>query len=131
MEKYRKEYPESILFNKKDPSLKDLFEASQKNDPAAVIACRNLAVVFSAMIHNINLSFDADTMILLGEYADADTCFLDQLKTELGRFMYYPENYTPDIRLDQTPLDKMLKMGSVSMMLHRYYKERTLYTDEK
>lgn len=130
MEQYRDDDPDSVIFRKKDLTLTDIFEASASNDMTARKADEYAAVLFSAMIHNINLAFDADTIILLGEYAAADEHFLEILKKEISRFVYYPENYIPDIRTDRTPLERMLLEGSVFNMLHQFYKEPSLYTDE-
>ena len=127
--KHAAENPDSLLLQKEKPSYQDLQDAYAAKDPLAVRGTEYLAHALSGMIRNINLSFDADRIILLGEYAGFDDSFIGLIQNEVKSLVYYPENYIPDICPDHTPLDVMLVSGSISNMLHEFYKSDALYHD--
>lgn len=123
------EYPDSSL-TQTDPGkiTQDVvFQYSSEGDLLAkkITAC--LAKTFSTVIRNISLSFDPNVVVFQGDYAKADSYFVEVLKTELSRFMYYPEKNPFEIKFDRRDLEELDYIGAVQFLQRSFFKDDLLY----
>ena len=96
--------PEAVTLN-------HLFFASQQKDPYARVHVAYLADCFSALLRNIALVFNPETVVFVGDYSIADD--------------YFDQRMRYDTRL----LPELDARGGAIAMLDHFFSDPTLYED--
>lgn len=110
-------------------NLHHLFFASRQNDHYARKYVRNLADRFSAMLRNVALVFNPETVVFVGDYAAADSYFDACMHRQFDQFHYLASSTPMDIRYDQRSLPFLDAKGGAIALLNHFFSQPTLCED--
>ena len=116
-------YPPELI------TLESLFAASRQNDPYARGKVRTLAGYFAALLRNTVLTFDPESVILVGDYAAADEYFRECVREDLSRFRYFTSGSPFEIRCDRSPLLQLDADGCAAAMLEHFISRPWIYEE--
>ena len=101
-------------------SFEELFSLSRDGDACARTIVKRLAHWFAIALHNVMLIYNPDTVIFQGNFAYADACFDNCLRTELNTFRYLLGE-SVQICYDRTPLELQAAKGGVDMLRRVFF----------
>lgn len=110
-------------------TLRKLFAASQQNDAYAQKQVAYLAEQFAALIQNISLVFNPETVIFVGNYALAGPYFDAQIRKSLAKFHYLESCPPIDILYDVRSLTDLDSRGGAIALMNHFFSDISLYTD--
>lgn len=114
--------PEAVTLN-------HLFFASQQQDPYARIHVAYLADCFSALLRNVALVFNPETVVFVGDYAIADDFFDQRMRQKFHQFHYLATSTPIDVRYDTRLLPELDARGGAIAMLDHFFADPALYED--
>ena len=114
--------PEAVTLN-------HLFFASQQKDPCARIHVAYLADCFSALLRNVALVFNPETVVFVGDYAIADDFFDQRMRQKFHQFHYLATSTPMDVRYDTRLLPELDARGGAISMLDHFFSDPALYED--
>lgn len=114
--------PESVTLN-------HLFFASQQKDPYARVHVAYLADCFSALLRNVALVFNPETVVIVGDYATADTFFDQRMRQKFLQFHYLATSTPMEVRYDTRQLPELDAKGGAISMLDHFFSDPVLYED--
>ena len=114
--------PEAVTLN-------HLFFSSQQQDPYARIHVAYLADCFSALLRNVALVFNPETVIFVGDYAIADDFFDQRMRQKFHQFHYLATSTPIDVRYDTRLLPELDARGGAIAMLDHFFADPALYED--
>lgn len=114
--------PEAVTLN-------HLFFASQQQDPYARIHVAYLADCFSALLRNVALVFNPETVVFVGDYAIADDFFDQRMRQKFHQFHYLATSTPIDVRYDTRLLPELDARGGTIAMLDHFFADPALYED--
>lgn len=114
--------PESI-------NLHHLFFASRQNDRYARKYVCYLAECFSALLRNVALVFNPETVVFVGDYAVADSYFDECMRQRFDQFHYLASSKPMEILYDQRPLPALDAKGGALALLNHFFSQPALYED--
>lgn len=114
--------PEAVTLN-------HLFFASQQKDPYARVHVAYLADCFSALLRNIALVFNPETVVFVGDYSIADDYFDQRMRQKFLQFHYLATSAPMEVRYDTRLLPELDARGGAIAMLDHFFSDPTLYED--
>ena len=114
--------PEAITLN-------HLFFASQQQDPYARGHVAYLADCFSALLRNVALVFNPETVVFVGDYAIADAYFDQRMQQKFHQFHYLANSTPMEVRYDTRLLPELDARGGAISMLDHFFSDPALYED--
>ena len=114
--------PEAVTLN-------HLFFASQQKDPYARVHVAYLADCFSALLRNIALVFNPETVVFVGDYSIADDYFDQRMRQKFLQFHYLATSTPMEVRYDTRLLPELDARGGAIAMLDHFFSDPTLYED--
>lgn len=123
------EFPDSPLhaLAQKGLNVPDIFRASNQNDPLANELVTYLASCFAVVLRNVSLTFDPECVILQGDYANANSLFLETLRKHLHVFRYYPNKDPFRIVCEPRSLDELNDYGAYIALLRNCLDNSALF----
>ena len=125
--------PESSPLAKLAPEavgLHQLFFASQQGDEYAREYVAYLADCFAALIRNVSLTFNPETVVFVGDYALADDNFDKQMRRNFEQFHYLASSKPIEILYDTHSLPDLDARGGAVALLNNFFSQSKLYEDE-
>lgn len=110
-------------------NLRHLFAASQQGDPYAQAHVAYLAEKFAALIRNVSLVFNPETVIFVGNYAVAGTYFDRQVKAHLAEFHYQASSAPIELKYDVRSLTDLDARGGALALMNHFFDSASLYQD--
>ena len=126
--------PESSPLAKLAPEavgLHQLFFASQQGDEYAKEYVAYLADCFAALIRNVSLTFNPETVVFVGDYALADENFDKQMRRNFEQFHYLASSKPIEILYDTHSLPDLDARGGAVALLNNFFSQSKLYEDEE
>lgn len=114
--------PESV-------NLTHLFFASRQKDPYAREYVQYLADCFAALLRNVSLAFNPETVVITGDYAIADECFDRRIKENFSQFHYLASSAPMEIRYDPRVLTDLDAQGGALALLDHFFSDSHIYED--
>lgn len=126
-EELRSEYPESAIFARGDkPNPEEIFEASNSNDKLACRVMDEIIEWFAIAIHNTSVVFNAEIIIISGEYRKAGSYLLNGIK-ERVKHQGLP-HFDKNITVQYTQFDEEGAVrGAACYVIHDYFANRYVY----
>jgi N-acetylglucosamine repressor len=125
IEKY-KEYPESRIFENKDPLkvvINDIFEASNKGDLLARELLDEVIKWFTIGIHNLVLAYDPDSIIIQGEYSMAGDYFIENIRSKFNEVSLFDIDINCKIEYSQLGT-KAGVIGAAAYVIEEYFQDQ-------
>ena len=104
-----------------DMTLKNIFDAAEKGDALAREIIREAAWVFSAVLHNIVVNFDPDTVIIQGNFAHAGEWFDQCLREGMSCFQRTISSEMFDLKYDTRTLISLQMMGMRKVLIRKFF----------
>ena len=111
--------PESV-------NLTHLFFASRQKDPYARTYVTYLADCFAALLRNVSLVFNPETVVFVGAFSIADAYFDQRMRQQ---FHYLASGRPIEVRYDTRSLSELDAMGSAVALLDHFFSDPQLYED--
>ncbi len=111
--------------------LNQLFFASHQGDPYARSYVTYLADCFSALLRNVSLVFNPETVVFVGDYAIADDYFDRRMKDKFHQFHYLASGSPMDVRYDTRMLPELDAKGGAIALRNHFFSRSELYEDEE
>ncbi len=108
-------------------TLRDIFHASNDEDPYARSIVAQLAKTFALAFRNISLVFNPDVVIFQGDYSHAGAYFDEVLKAEMRSFRYFPAEGAFETRYDTRSLFELDARGAAITLADLYFSDPALY----
>ena len=109
--------------------LNHLFFASRQADPYARTFVTYLADCFSALLRNVSLVFNPETVVFVGDYAIADEYFDQRMRQQFHQFHYLASGNPIDVRYDTRLLPELDARGGAVALLDHFFADPKLYDD--
>jgi len=116
--------PESV-------NLRHLFSASQQGDEYAREYVAYLADSFAALLRNVSLTFNPETVVFVGDYSLADKHFDNQMRLHFNQFHYLASSKPMQILYDTRSLPDLDARGGAIALLNNFFAQSKLYEDEE
>ena len=110
-------------------NLSHLFFASQQEDPYARVYVTYLADCFSALLRNVALVFNPETVVFVGDYAIADAFFDQRMQEKFHQFHYLASSTPMEVRYDTRLLPELDARGSAIALLNHFFADPSIYED--
>ena len=114
--------PEAVTLN-------HLFFASHQQDPYARTYVTYLADCFSALLRNVSLVFNPETVVFVGDFAIADEYFDRRMRQQLHQFHYLASGSPIDVHYDTRLLPELDAKGGAIALLDHFFSDPKLYED--
>lgn len=114
--------PESVGLN-------HLFFASRQGDPYARTYVTYLADCFSALLRNVSLVFNPETVVFVGDFSIADEYFDQRMRQQFHQFHYLASGTPMDVRYDTRSLPELDARGGAVALLDHFFSDPKLYED--
>lgn len=111
-------------------NLNHLFFASHQKDPYARTYVTYLADCFSALLRNVSLVFNPETVIFVGDYSIADDYFDQRMRQQFHQFHYLASSTPIEVRYDTRLLPELDAKGGAMALLDHFFSDPQLYADE-
>ena len=124
--------PESSPLSKLAPegvNLQHLFFASRQEDGYAREYVSYLAGCFATLLRNVSLVFNPETVVFVGDYAQADEYFDRCMKEKLEQFHYLAAGADIEISYDDRSLYEMDAKGGALALINHFFAQEQLYED--
>lgn len=109
--------------------LNHLFFASRQADPYARTYVTYLADCFSALLRNVSLVFNPETVVFVGDFAIADDYFDQRMRQQFHQFHYLASGNPIDVRYDNRMLPELDARGGAVALLEHFFSDPKLYED--
>ena len=109
--------------------LNQLFFASRQGDGYARSYVTYLADCFSALLRNISLVFNPETVVFVGDFAIADEYFDRRMKEKFLQFRYLASGSPIDVRYDTRVLPELDAKGGAIALRNHFFSRAELYED--
>lgn len=119
----RKEYPDSIIFNRGNSKTIDvykIFDASNKEDKLALSIMNDVINWFGIGISNIILIYDPQIVIIQGIFTKAGEYFLESLREKINKISLFSIKRKTEIKYSKLG-DKAGVLGGTSYVLSKYF----------
>lgn len=110
-------------------NLNNLFFASQQQDPYARTYVAYLADCFSALLRNVALVFNPETVVFVGDYAIADDFFDQRMRQRFHQFHYLASSTPMEVRYDTRLLPELDARGGAIALINHYFSDPSIYQD--
>ncbi len=110
-------------------NLSHLFFASQQEDPYARVYVTYLADCFSALLRNVSLVFNPETVVFVGDYAIADDFFDKRMRQKFLQFHYLASSMPMEVRYDTRLLPELDARGGAIALLNHFFGDPAIYED--
>ena len=124
--------PETSPLSKLAPegvNLQHLFFASRQEDAYARNYVRYLADCFATLLRNVSLVFNPETVVFVGDYAQADEYFDRCMQQNLRQFRYLASGRDIEIVYDCRALYDMDATGGALALINHFFSQEKLYED--
>jgi len=124
--------PESSPLSKLAPesvNLQHLFFASRQEDSYARDYVTYLAECFATLLRNVSLVFNPETVVFVGDYAQADSFFDNCMQQKLKQFHYLASGRDIEIIYDDSSLYDMDAKGGALALINHFFSQDKLYED--
>ena len=124
--------PESSPLSKLAPesvNLQHLFFASRQEDSYARDYVSYLADCFATLLRNVSLVFNPETVVFVGDYAQADEYFDSCVQKKLRQFRYLASGRDIEIVYDDRALFEMDAKGGAHALINHFFSREDLYED--
>jgi len=124
--------PESSPLSKLAPesvNLQHLFFASRQEDRYARDYVSYLADCFATLLRNVSLVFNPETVVFVGDYAQADEYFDSCVQKKLRQFRYLASGRDIEIVYDDRALFEMDAKGGAHALINHFFSREDLYED--
>lgn len=111
----------SLYQYRDDMKLEHIFRAADAGDELAREIIRHAAWLFSAMLHNIVVNFDPETVIIQGSYAQAGSWFDQCLREGNECFRKTTSASMFDLRYDSRALISLQMMGMTKVLARKFF----------
>lgn len=111
-------------------SLNQLFFASRQEDPYARTYVTYLADCFSALLRNVSLVFNPETVVFVGDYAIADEYFDQRMRLQFHQFHYLASGSPMDVHYDTRSLPELDARGGAAALLDHFFSDPKLYEED-
>lgn len=109
--------------------LNHLFFASRQEDAYAREHVTYLADCFSALLRNISLVFNPETVVFVGDFAIADEYFDRRMKEKFRQFHYLASSAPMEVCYDTRLLPELDAKGGAIALLDHFFAQPELYED--
>ena len=109
--------------------LNHLFFASRQADPYARTYVTYLADCFSALLRNVSLVFNPETVVFVGDFSIADDYFDQRMRQQFHQFHYLASGNPIDVRYDNRMLPELDARGGAVALLEHFFSDPKLYED--
>ncbi len=109
--------------------LNHLFFASRQGDPYARSYVTYLADCFSALLRNVSLVFNPETVVFVGDYSIADAYFDQRMRQQFHQFHYLASGSPIYVRYDTRILSELDARGGAAALLDHFFSDPNLYED--
>lgn len=113
----------------REMTLRTLFAAAQQGDAYGKEQVEYLADQFATLIRNVSLVFDPETVIFVGNYALAGSCFHERILESLSRFHYLQSCPQLEILYDIRSLTELDARGGAIALTDRFFADPSIYMD--
>ena len=110
-------------------NLSHLFFASRQEDAYARTYVTYLADCFSALLRNVSLVFNPETVVIVGDYAIADAFFDRRMRQQFHQFHYLASSTPMEVRYDTRMLPELDARGGAIALLNHFFSDGKLYED--
>lgn len=124
--------PEASPLSKLAPesvNLQHLFFASRQEDSYAREYVTYLAECFATLLRNVSLVFNPETVVFVGDYAQADSFFDSCMQQKLKQFHYLASGRDIEIIYDDSSLYDMDAKGGALALINHFFSQDKLYED--
>ena len=130
IEARRAEYAGSPLLQRdsSEIGIKEVFDASRAGDPLGRELSAYVGRFFALALHNLTLTFNPDRVLLQGDYAEADDCFMETVLEELGRFRYRMWAEPFALEMDRRPVVELTTLGAYTLLIDRLFSDEMTYS---
>lgn len=109
--------------------LNHLFFASRQEDAYARSYVTYLADCFSALLRNVSLVFNPETVVFVGDFAIADDYFDQRMRQQFNQFHYLASSSPMEVRYDTRLLPELDARGGAIALLDHFFADPNLYVD--
>lgn len=88
-----------------------------------------LADCFSALLRNVALVFNPETVVFVGDYAIADDYFDQRMRQKFHQFHYLANSTPMEVSYDTRLLPELDARGGAIAMLDHFFSDPALYED--
>jgi len=114
--------PEAVTLN-------HLFFASRQNDSYARTYVTYLADCFSALLRNVSLVFNPESVVFVGDYSIADAYFDQRMREQFHQFHYLASADPIEVHYDTRLLPELDAKGGAVALLDHFFSDPALYED--
>jgi len=120
--------PDSMLFEQRarDIELSTIFDCANQGDECARRLLDDVITWFAIGLHNVNMVFNAEVIILAGEYRNAGPYFMEQLQLRIEQIALVRMHKTVELRYSSFDDDGPLR-GGASYVIHEYFRDDSHY----
>ena len=104
-------------------------DTSYQEDPYARGYVTYLADCFAAMLRNVSLVFNPETVVFVGDYAAADPYFDTRMHEQFQQFHYLASGAPIEVRYDTRALPELDAKGSAIALLNHFFSQPALYEE--
>lgn len=112
-------------------TLREIFAASARGDGLGQWLSAYAGGQFANALRNLALVFNPDRVVLQGDYAMADSVFVETLRRDLAGFRTVlgdnPQTTPFVLELDTRPLGDLTALGSYTLLIDHLFAEETTY----
>lgn len=110
-------------------NLNHLFFASRQNDPYARTYVTYLADCFSALLRNVSLVFNPETVVFVGDFSIADEYFDQRMRQQFHQFRYLASSSPMEVRYDTRMLPELDARGGAIALMNHFFSQNSIYED--